>query len=61
VRRGRRRLEAESEQLDDAFAAEDERCEDEPMIAAAAVIVLPVAARPSVTASRLSPLRCHSS
>ena len=31
------------------------------MIAAAAVIVLPVAARPWVTASRLSSRRCHSS
>ena len=31
------------------------------MIAAAAVIVRPVAARPRVTARRLSPVRCHSS
>jgi len=31
------------------------------MIVAAAVIVRPVACRPRVTASRLSPVRCHSS
>jgi len=51
----------DAELLDDPLASEDERAEDTIMIAAAAVIVPPVAESPRRTAARLSPVRSHSS
>ena len=54
--------EPEAEELEDPLVAEDERRRRRTnMIAAAAVITRAVAARPSATATALSPVRSYSS